>query len=295
MSLNGRTLDLHVGPYRATVAEAGATLVSLTHEGRDLILPFNPASSIGIGYQGRTLAPWPNRISDARYAFDGGSYELPCNESATGTSLHGMVCWTPWKVQAASPESVSFALDMPATPFYPFDVRLLVRYLLDAEGGLFAIISATNEGTQDAPIGLSTHPYLTCGVPVDECFFGLNASQVLTVDDRMRPAGLLPVEETEFDVRVPVSLEGRRIDNAFTGLPDDGWVAVLAHRDSYGVAMSSDAPWVQAFTGDIPGMDRTGLAVEPMTCAPDAFNTDPESVRVAPGDSKLLRFSIQAV
>lgn len=295
MSLNGRIIDLHAGPYQARVAAAGATLVRLTHDGRDLVLPFDPASSIGLGYQGRTLAPWPNRISDSRYSFGGVTYDVPCNERGNGTALHGMVSFMPWVLQASAPDTASFTLDLPATAFYPFDVRLLVRYLLDPEAGLFVLISATNEGATDAPVGLSAHPYLTCGVPVDECVFGLDAGQVLAVDEQMRPAGLGPVDGTPFDVREPVSLAGRRIDNAYTELPAEGWVAVLAHPDGRGVVLSSDAPWAQAFTGDIPGMDRAGLAVEPMTCAPDAFNADPESVRVAPGDSALLRFTIRSL
>lgn len=295
MSLNGRTLDLAAGRYRATVAAAGATLVSLTHDGRDLVVPFDPVVTIGVGWQGRTLAPWPNRISDSRYTFDGVTYGVPCNEGTTGAALHGMASWTPWDVQAEASDSVAFTLDLPATEYYPFDIRLVTRYLVDEEAGLFVVISATNEGGGDAPVGLSTHPYLTCGAPADECVFGLEAGQVLMADERMRPAGLVPVDGTPFDVRTPVSLDGRHIDNAYTGVSAEGWTAVLAHPDGYGVALSSDQPWVQVFTGDAPGLDRGGVAVEPMTCAPDAFNSDPDGVRLAPGDSLLLRFAIRAV
>ena len=295
MSLNGTIIELAAGDYAATLASSGATLAALTHAGRDLILSFDPAVELGAAYQGRSLAPWPNRISDGRYTFDGVGYEAPRNEHATAAALHGMASFVSWEVEASASDSVTFVLDLPGAPFYPFDVRLRARYLLDADAGLFVVVSGTNEGVTDAPLGLSAHPYLTCGTPVDECVFGLVAGQVLLVDDAMRPAALVPVEGTDYDFRTPASLAGRHVDHAFTVLPEGGWTVVLTHPGNGGVALASDAPWVQAFTGDTPDLQRGGVAVEPMTCPPDGFNSDPEGVRVRPGETTSLRYTIRAV
>jgi len=295
VSLNGTIIELTAGTYAATLASSGATLVALKHDGRDLVVPFDPERERGLGYAGRTLAPWPNRLSDARYTFDGTAHEVPVNEPATGAALHGTASFEHWAVQSIGPQSVFFALELPRTEGYPFDVRLSARYLLDADEGLFALVSAVNEGSTDAPVGLSAHPYLTCGAPVDECVFGLDASQVLTVDEKMRPADLLPVDGTDFDFRTPAPLAGRHVDHAYTGLPADGWIVVLTHPERGGVTLASDTRWVQAFTGDIPGLDRGGVAVEPMTCPPDAFNSHPDDVRLHPGETRTLRYAIRAV
>ena len=295
MSLNGSIIELSAGEYTATLASSGATLVALKHAGRDLVVPFDPATEIGLGYCGRTLAPWPNRISDARYTFDGAEHAVPVNEPATGAALHGLACFENWAVSSIGPQSVFFALELPRTDGYPFDLRLSARYLVDADEGLFALVSATNQGRTDAPVGLSAHPYLTCGVPVDECVFGLDAAQVLLVDEKMRPVGLADVDDTAFDFRTPAFLDGRHVDNAYTGLPEGGWIVVLTHPERGGVTLASDAPWVQAFTGDIPGLDRGGVAVEPMTCPPDAFNSHPDDVRLHPGETRTLRYAIRAV
>jgi len=295
VSLNGTIIELVAGDYAATLASSGATLAALTHAGRDLVMPFDPAASLGAGYQGRTLAPWPNRISDGRYTFDGVSFEAPRNEHATAAALHGLASFVSWDVESSASDRVTFSLDLPGTPSYPFDVRLRTQYLLDAEGGLFVLISGTNEGPTDAPLGLSAHPYLTCGTPVDECILGLVAERVLLVDEKMRPADLVPVEGTDYDFRTPASLDGRHVDHAFTGLPEGGWTVVLAHPEHGGVALASDAPWVQAFTGDTPDLLRGGVAVEPMTCPPDGFNSDPEGARVRPGETMSLRYTIRAV
>ena len=62
------------------------------------------------------------------------------------------------------------------------------------------------------------------------------------------------------------------------------------------VTLWADALWshVMVFTGDTlaPERRRRGLAVEPMTCAPDAFNTG-EGLRVlAPGESVTCSWGV---
>lgn len=287
MSRNGEIVHIAAGSYSATLASAGATLVALTHAGRDLVLPFDPAREIGAGYRGRTLAPWPGRITDGRYAVDGVTYELPVNERATGAALHGLVSWLPWTVESATASRARFELDLPASPGYPFDLVLAVDYEVDA-GGLRVRVTATNHGDAAAPVGLSAHPYLTCGVGLDGCTLDLPAASVLTVDDRLRPGPLTDAAGAGLAF-VDAPLAGRSADHAFTGLPAH-WRVTLAGAGR-AVWLASDAPWVQVFTAD-GELGRAGLAVEPMTCPPDAFNADPASVLLAPGESRALSFAI---
>ena len=82
----------------------------------------------------------------------------------------------------------------------------------------------------------------------------------------------------------PRVLGAVEIDHAYTALErtPDGFATVrLSDPSGTGVEMTWDAacPWVQVHTADLPGgaaqpFHRAGLAVEPMTCAPDAFNAD---------------------
>lgn len=291
MSLNGTIVQLAAGDYRATLASAGATLCSLTHAGRDLIWPFDPTTGLGEGWQGRTLAPWPNRIAHARYSFDGSDYEVPCNEPRTGAALHGLASWTNWQAAVAASE-VTFTLEAPGSLGYPFPLSLAATFRLDAERGLLAVVEAVNAGDSDAPVGLSTHPYLVAGAPLDECTFTLVSEHVLTTDEAQNPAGLAATAGGEFDFNVPTPMAGRSVDHAFTGLPET-WAVALTDPAGDGVRLTSDAAWVQAFSSD--GMGRRGVAVEPMTCPPNAFNTDPDLVRVPAGERLVLRYAITAI
>jgi aldose 1-epimerase len=44
-------------------------------------------------------------------------------------------------------------------------------------------------------------------------------------------------------------------------------------------------PYVMVFTGDLPEVNRRGLAIEPMTCAPNAFRSGDGLLVLEPGAS----------
>ena len=80
-------------------------------------------------------------------------------------------------------------------------------------------------------------------------------------------------------------------DAAFTDLPEHWAVDLVGPR--YGVRMTAASAWLQVYTGEKLG--RRGVAVEPMTCPPDAFNGDHASVEVAPGGTRTLVVGIAAL
>jgi len=56
--------------YAAVITAVGASLRELQFRGRDLVVPFD-AGAVRPLYRGAVIAPWPNRIADGRYDFDG--------------------------------------------------------------------------------------------------------------------------------------------------------------------------------------------------------------------------------
>lgn len=292
MSTNGTITLLVAGDYEARVASVGASLVSLTFQGRDLILPFDP-NVLADGYQGRTLVPWPNRVVHGRYVMDGEVLELPVNERATGSALHGYGSFQPWTPGDVDGSGGSWELDLPATYGYPFDVVCRVDYVLDARSGLSVTVTGTNHGSRPAPFGSGTHPYLTCDRrPLDECTLVVPATQVLLTDERSTPTELVPVEG-DLDLREARPFGGRAVDNAYTNLPPGEWSVELTHPESGSSRMTSNAPWVQVYSAEKLG--RLGAAVEPMTCPPDAFNRDLGAVLLQPSESRTLRLSLAGV
>jgi aldose 1-epimerase len=290
----GRTVHLAAGDYAATVVAVGAGLASLTWRGRHVVVAHEP-EELPRAYLGKTLVPWPNRVSDGRYVYRGEVHELPVNEHATNAALHGLAVWVEWDVVAASGTEVELATEIAPRYGYPFHLRSTVRYALSAEAGLEVTITTTNLGAETAPYGSSTHPYLTCDLaPVDRCVLVVPAERVLLVDDAMRPAETVTVEGGELDLRRPDGpLGARQVDHAFTGLPAGGWEVSLSDPVSGMTSrVRADAPWVQIYSGDL--VDRAGVAVEPMTCPPDAFNSGTDLVELASGASHTLALRIDA-
>ncbi|MBO0979660.1 aldose 1-epimerase family protein [Microbacterium sp. SD291] len=303
VEVSGRQLRIAAGPYEAVIASVGASLRSLTVDGRDLVVPFD-ADEVRPGYRGTTLAPWPNRIVDGRYSFGGAEHQLPLTEPARGQALHGLLSWAEFSDRLVEDDRVVLAAVIEPQTGYPFRVEVETEYRLDA-GGLTQTVTARNIGADAAPWGTGPHPYLVAGAGgVDAWTLRLPASEVLTVTpDRLSPIVVEPLSEhPEWDFRTARTIGDVFIDHAFTGFArTDGIAEVrLTAGDGTGVAMTWDerCPWVQVHTADNPGIDgihRIGLAVEPMTCPPDAFNSGTDLVVLAPGDAHAASWTIRAL
>lgn len=300
---SGRQLRIFGHGYEATIASVGASLRALTFDGRDLVVPFE-ADEVRPGYRGATLAPWPNRIVDGRYRFDGIEHQLPLTEPARGQALHGLLVWSEFADRLILDDRVVLAAVIEPQAGYPFRVEVEVDYRLDADG-LHQSVTAHNVGADAAPWGTGPHPYLVAGPGrVDAWTLQLPASEVLTVTpDRLSPIGVEPVtQHPQWDFRAARPIADVFIDHAFTGLArTEGIAEVRLTTDAgTGVAMSwgERCPWVQVHTADNPGVDdihRIGLAVEPMTCPPDAFTSGVDLVVLEPGGVHTASWRIRGL
>jgi aldose 1-epimerase len=310
--VSGLQHRLRAGAYEAVVASVGASLRQLTAVGRHLVVPFD-ADEVRPAYRGATLAPWPNRVVDGRYAFGGEAYELALTEPRRAHALHGLLGWADYEAVDKSESHVTLQAVVAAQAGYPWRVLVETTYALTSEG-LVQSVRARNEGPAPAPWGTGPHPYLVAGEGgVDAWELTLPAAEVLEVTpDRLSPTGLAPVESdaARFDFREGRRIGATEIDHAYTAISRDadGTATVsLTAADGRGVAMSWDVacPWVQIHTADLPDTTlpghRAGLAVEPMTCAPDAFNAarygfDTGLLVIAPGEwSPPAAWSIRAL
>ena len=303
--ISGTHFGLTAGAYHATIASVGASLRTLEHHGRPLIVPFD-ADEVRPAFRGATLAPWPNRVVDGRYTFAGAQQQLPLTEPARGHALHGLAVWLDFAAVDRTGSSVTMVATIEAQDGYPHRVDVTVGYELD-DHGLHTTVTGTNTGTSAAPWGTGPHPYLVAGDGrLDEWTLGLPADTVLTVTaDRLIPQSLADVAtETAgaLDFREPRRIADTFIDHAFTGLrrDTDGRTSVsLRAPEGTGVEMTWDTacPWVQIHTADrdIPSLNRLGLAVEPMTCPPDAFNSGTDLTVLEPGASAAASWTVRAL
>ena len=284
------------GSYAASIDTHGGALASLKFEGRDLVEPRGAAHT----YAGDLLAPWPNRIRDGKYSWKGVDYQAPLNEAARGNNLHALVFDKEWVVAAHTGDSATLTLSIHASEAYPTDLEFSVVYSLSG-AGLHWQINAKNVGSASAPYGVSVHPYLMAeaGVKNDACTLTLKSSKYMSVDlERLLPTGVKNVEEANFDFRNGRIIGDQFVDHAF--LLDDRTARIeLRAPSGKGSWLSSDenAKWCQIHTSDRDGGagSRMQLAVEPMTCAVDAFNSKEDVIELLPGASQSMWWKIGAL
>lgn len=275
MNPSGDQYWLEVDGQEASVVEVGGGLRTYSVAGVDVLDGYG-VDEMAAGGRGQNLIPWPNRIEDGKYSFAGVDLQLPLNEPGRHNASHGLVRWANWTATANDGDRVVMELTLHPQPGYPFTLGLAVEYRLGA-GGLSVSTTATNLGDRICPYGAGAHPYLTVGTDlVDGAVLLVPAETRLEADDRGIPTGADAVEGTPHDFREARPIGDLVIDSAYTDLT--GNEAVFAAPDGQRrvtVWWDSSYRWVMVFTGDTlePGRRRRGLAIEPMTCAPNAFVT----------------------
>ncbi|MEJ5913907.1 aldose 1-epimerase family protein [Pseudokineococcus sp. 1T1Z-3] len=311
MHPSGEQHVLRHGSSEAVVTQVGASLRSFTDAGRDLVVGFG-ADEVRPVYRGAVLAPWPNRVVDGAWSLDdvgsasGTEHQLALTEPARGHALHGLLTWAPFDLVEARSSEAGSSIRLTARVWpqagYPFCVDVVVGYAL-SDAGLTTTITGTGVGADPAPWGCSAHPYLTAGTGrVDDWeAFGSADAYVEALGERLLPGQVLPVDGTDLDLRGGRLLAGVELDHALTDVTADADGLArcgVVGPDGLGAEVVWDPavlPWVQVHTADRPEpeLDRVGLAVEPMTCPPDAFSTGEGVVRLARGKSASASFTIR--
>jgi aldose 1-epimerase len=285
---SGEQIEIVGDGQRAVVVEVGGGLRSYSVHGVELLDGY-PQTAMCTSGRGQLLIPWPNRLQGGTYEFDGRRHRLPLTEPERGNAIHGLVRWSTWTVAERASDRVVVRHVIHPQPGYPFEVDVRVEYALRPTG-LTVTTTATNVGAEACPYGNGAHPYLTLGMPtVDSIVLRAPGRSVLVSDDDGIPTGTVAVGGTEYDFLEPRPIGSAKLDNAYTELErdDDGVAAVDLHHETSGagvtVWLDETYRYVMLFSGDpLPDVNRRSLAVEPMTCPPNAFRTGQDVVRLEP-------------
>ncbi|GAA2742139.1 aldose 1-epimerase family protein [Terrabacter aerolatus] len=284
----GQQWTIGHGPFAATVVEVGGGLRTLSRDGIDVVAGYAADETCASG-RGQQLMPWPNRIRDGRYSFGGTEHQLSVTEVPRGNASHGLVRWVGWELVELGDDRLTVGLRLHPQPGWDHVLDLRTTYRLD-DSGLVVTTSARNVGPTEAPFGYGAHPYLAIGdTLLPDVDLRIPAASWVEVDDRLLPAATHPVEGSAFDFRSPHAVGEARLDTAYTDVvrDDDGlWRCTVTAADR-ATTLWADASfgWLQVFTAiaeDRKG--EVGIAVEPMSCPADAFNSGEGLVVLAPGE-----------
>ena len=297
--LTGAQYEIAAGGYLAATTELGAGLRELRYAGLPVITGYQP-DELPPAAAGQLLVPWPNRIDGGRYTLAGAEYQLDLSEPAAGNAIHGLGRWVPWQAVRHDRHAIVLRHMLLGRTGYPFCLEMEVEYRLSEDAGLRVSVTARNAGGRPAPYGTGSHPYLTAGAPtVDECELTLPAERWLPADARGIPEGPARDVGGPLDFRAARPLGAVRLDHAFTGLDRDGagraWARLASDGTEVALWAGPGYGWLQVFTGDTldAAHRRRAVAIEPMTCPPNAFVTGTDVIVLDPGDSVTHTWGIQ--
>ena len=294
-SPTGRQFTISHGDQQAVITERGAGLRSYSVGDRDMVVPFGEGE-LPPAMHGAILLPWPNRLGDGRYEFDGLVHQLPVNEPARRVANHGFAHTEPWQLHEHSASHVELAIRLAPRPGYPFRLTVHVHYALD-DNGLTVRLAALNAGEDRAPYGVGFHPWLSPGgARVDDCRLEVDAKAWIRTDERLLPVETGPIPP-EKDFRSPRSLADTSLDDGYaeafyrhpeaTDQDHRSWVRLMAPDATVAAAwMQRPLGYWQVCTGDFPETgryERTGVAAEPMSCPANAFVTGENLALIEPG------------
>ena len=274
----GQHLVLEADGTRVDVGTVAAVLRGVTVGGVAITEPYDGATPPPFG-NGIILAPWPNRVRDARWMLDGEAQQLDITEVDRGNALHGLLRATDYEVREHTASTVTLGALIAPQHGWPFLLDTWVRYQARPDG-VTVTHGVTNLGDRRAPWAAGAHPFLRVGdAPVEDLVVSVAAATYFDVDERLNPIAERPVDGTRFDARQGLRVGDVDYDTAFGGVTHrDGASAWLTAPDGATVELVQDVDWgyVQVFTTrKFPraGVEGLAIAIEPMTAPPDALNS----------------------
>ncbi len=284
----GEQFEITSGDVHAVVTEVGAGLRALTRGGRHLIETFDADARPPRG-MGAVLVPWPNRTSHGRWRWNGADQQLALTEPTAGNAIHGLLRHVLYRVGDRTDDAITLHAVVPQQPGWPVPLETSIRYAVDAEG-LTVTHTVHNVGTAPVPFGVGAHPYLRAGdTPADDCVLTVATATVIPLSGGLPTGPAAPVD-AELDLRGGRAVKELQLDHAFGGVvPADGDTLVrhtLAAPDGTTELWADPVfGYAQVFTPpDLVGRGRA-VAVEPMTCPPDALNSGEGLITLGPDET----------
>lgn len=257
--------------------DLGGAILSLSHEGQDLLRPADGAAADVLDTACFPLAPYANRIADGRFTYAGRKAELSRNMAGQVHPLHGEGWRAAWRLEDADATSATMTFQ-PAATEWPWRYRARQSFRLNPHG-LMAELAVTNLDDAAGPFGLGFHPY-----------FPHSSTARLTAQTTgmwIPTPDLLPVEHVTtapWSTGAPVRTE-RLIDHCYTGWRAPARIDLGPGRPALSLTASPEMRWLHVYAPP----DQDLFCVEPVSHAPNALNMrDPQAQgvqRLDPGET----------
>lgn len=286
-----QVVHINHGDYSAVLAPNGASLKTLDFKGVPMAVVPQPVTDFT--FAGSALAPWANRLEDARWELDGTLYQGEITEAKNHNGLHGLVVRQDFAVVAQAADSVTFRYEFGSDPVYPFAVVFEVSYRV-TDAGLHVTMAATNRADRDVPISIGTHPYYAID---DSSQLKVSARKATVNSSRQLPFGEQAVEAVGLAHGDFVNLANLELDDCLFELGSQPETVISRPALSREVVIWQDRsmPYVMVFVRGpkFSGGTPTTVAVEPQTSKANALATKEDLVWLTPGETRAFTWGVR--
>ena len=262
-------------------------------------------------YGNPILFPFPNRIRNGTWQFEGETYQFD-KAPESPTTIHGLLLNQPYQVEShtADENGAKLVCSLNAQDFpeitrqYPFPFKIEITYTLK-DTVLTMGVAIKNTGTQNMPMGFGIHPYFSVdlGTEADasQAVITVPAAKYWELDEILVPTGEQHEVTGTLDLQNGQPFSQLKLDHVFTDVQLVEGVSrcLIENRDTgYGMVMESDAQFRELVVYTPPGRDA--ICFEPYTCPTDAINLEARGIPagvivLAPGEtfSGTVRFMLK--
>jgi aldose 1-epimerase len=281
------TLELKnqvTGEYLSVLPEVGGMLHCLELEFSGKLIPvldsYKNADELELTltntYKGSNLFPFPNRIDGGKYTFEGKENLLDINFPHEKNAIHGLIYNQPFEVSKRKVSEEEAFLELQyisdgKLKGYPYKFELLVQFELNNEGIRVNTI-VTNKSDSNIPVGNGWHPYFVLFDKANEAELSFPSKEYYAVNDRMLPTGntteyrdfnsIKNLGTIHFDTCFSIDGHGKQVETIIKNKTLHAGLSVWQETGN------NKFNYLQIYTP----LDRSSIAIEPMTCLPNAFN-----------------------
>jgi aldose 1-epimerase len=298
--------DSRTGEYAIILPYLGGTVNSIVLRHKDKLIEIldgyasdkDAADNIASSFKGSNLFPFPNRIKGGKYEFGGVTYQLDINFPAENNAIHGLIFNKEFKIIEKRDDDKCCKLVVVYKPAlkhegYPFEYSLEVTYQWKEKVGFECISRITNTSQEEIPVGIGWHPYFKADADtINELHLQFPALTVLDVDSKLIPTGNSKPYSVFNQLK---QISDTSLDHCFTLNTEDSPIEILIQnpKTGFGYKIRQETGkrrfnYLQVYTPPT----RKSIAIEPMTCIPDAFNNKIGLVTLNPGKSTYTTWGV---
>lgn len=277
----------------------GACLLDISFQGQSILDGYATPTQMltNAWYKNVLLLPFPNRLNNGTYQWQGQTYRFPINDTHTENALHGFSPdYTPMIFKATELKKASASIELQffydgSHPAYPFPFTFNVTYAITAQR--FEItLQVKNEGKNPMPFGMGWHPYFKIGDHINNLKLKVPSCEWIGVNQKMIPTG----KRYDYEEFVVAKKIGTTVlDNCFAikNMASEGRFEVQLQSEKEQLTYWQETGprkfnFIQLFTPP----HRASMAIEPMTCNVDGFNNEEGLIVLKEGEEVKGKFGM---